>query len=202
MQDEIDLLKLENRVHATPLGLLKQGLVRKQWEAVSLAYMMLTGEKIEVEYEPVEIVNANAYAEHVIKNGRSEDTYREPEDKDEEIFIDNEPEPEEDEDEESPKSTRGSKTLARRAKIETRDRKNKYIDKQIVAMEDISFLPKNKEIIKELETKRPPAAKIAVVCKECGKREKIDPSLGPVRLDKSYRTRYLCNQCAIGPGGR
>jgi hypothetical protein len=45
-RDTIDFLKPENRFNATPMDLLRQGILRKQWNAVEACYLMLTGEQL------------------------------------------------------------------------------------------------------------------------------------------------------------
>src|SRR4051794_2531940 len=47
-RDTIDWLKPENRFRATSMDLFRQGLRTQNWEAIAAAYLMLTGEKIEV----------------------------------------------------------------------------------------------------------------------------------------------------------
>jgi hypothetical protein len=60
MSEQVDWLKPENRLRATPLDLLKQGVSTQNWEAVAVAYLMLTGEKLKVgNQDAVEFINPN-----------------------------------------------------------------------------------------------------------------------------------------------
>jgi hypothetical protein len=47
----IDWLKPENRIRATPLDLFKQGVRTRNWQAIDAAYVMFTGETLPMQEE-------------------------------------------------------------------------------------------------------------------------------------------------------
>ena len=66
----------------------------------------------------------------------------------------------------------------------------------MTAKEDMKFNP---EKIRE-GVNPPPYQRIKVVCGKCGRKESVDPMLAPKRIDKSYKMRYVCNECSSHGG--
>lgn len=209
-----DWLKLENRLKATPLDLLKQGVTNRQWEAVDAAYTMLTGLPVfrqatllEVAELPVATAADKLQAGSIQELQEAAQQLQESDKKELKASspANSEAEAEPDLEEEEASTVRKDKRVrikARRSKI-NRDKQepNKFVDDPALASEDIKFMPKEGTPRTHRLAKRPPFTQVKVVCKGCGKREKVDPELVPRKIDRNYRPRYLCNECACGPKG-
>jgi hypothetical protein len=202
MASKIDWMKPENRFKATPMDLLKQGLEDGNWEAVSAAYLSLTGDKIVVGETPKK------------KRGRpSKKTAPKPEPEVEELVEEEVDEyfPEEGiELRERIKKYNEDDVTRTRSKIKTKTCKagttkfvNKFIDDQTEALDDLKFNPTKEALAKIKIKQRPPHKMIRITCSRCGKQEKADPIIANRRLDKDYSAPVLCNSCSCvpGPGG-
>lgn len=228
MSSNIDWLAQENRIRATPLNLLKQGIEQQQWEAITLAYFILSGELIkaggttagivavappqplpaEPELEPEEEEDEDEEQDEPLEDEEVED--EEPqedegdEEEDDEDTIDLEDLDDEDEKpkKRKKKNSGGSNHIeTRTVKVSAKGRKNQFVDDLTEAIEDNAFLPKKEIPATVRGLKRPPHKRVAVQCSKCGKKEKIDPTLAPRKLDRNYRMLYRCNDCSCGPGG-
>jgi DNA-directed RNA polymerase subunit M/transcription elongation factor TFIIS len=182
-----DWLKPENRIRATPLDLLRQGLEEQNWEAVSVCYLMLTGEKIgrSVEASPVELEP-------------------ELETETEEITPEEETETEDDVDEISGVrsiNTGGSNVIRTRTSKVGGNFKNTFQPNLTEESADIKFNPPKEVIEKRLKTrhKRAPTKDVEIQCSKCGKSELVDPILARRKIDKNYTMPYKCNTCSCLP---
>jgi hypothetical protein len=214
---KIDWLKLENRIRATPLDLLGQGLENGQWEAVSLCYTMLTGKVIPPPEAHINIIGKEDKSSSITvgKTDKQEkvvtlteeelsfpaDNIDYGDEDEEEEEIQDEEYDEEEEEEEDVHRTRSKIRVANKTvPVNARGKKNKFVDDGVTAQEDNAFLPKAETLLKSRKHKRPGYKKIPVVCSKCGSREKVDPMLAPVKLDGKYKTKYVCNDCSCSGG--
>lgn len=208
-RDTIDWLKPENRFRATPMDLFKQGLRTQNWEAVSAAYLMFTGEKIEVgrhEAVPTEKEQTEP-PKPKRKRGRPRKNLLP-----ETPPVATLPTPVKAEDA-TPASidplysdcVAPAKAPGSAEKIFTKSRQHDCRPHPNEFNDDGTEAPD--EIVKErnvpaaiLNAKRPPVKNVRVRCQQCGKVEDIDPSLVPygLRLTKDYTMRYICNSCVVG----
>lgn len=216
---KIDWLKLENRIKATPLDLLKQGIEQGQWEAVCAAYTMLTGIVLKPVFEDNKPED-NVEADRVIKenkneNNKNEDIYEDEDDdnseddEDEDEDEDEEDDSELDDDEDDDEDEEGEHRIKRnRSKIHTRSspvsfagRKNEFVDDGSEAAEDLAFMPKPEVLQKRRKKRRPEYKTVRVRCSKCGASERVDPDVAPTTLNKGkYKMRYVCNECSCGGG--
>lgn len=206
-----DWLKLENRIKATPLDLLKQGIEQGQWEAVCAAYTMLTGVVLKPVFEDHdpeanEIVDANEEATRVIEeNKKNRETEEEEEDEDEDSEteeddseIEDDDEDEDSEDQHKIKNGR-SKIRTRASPVSAFGVKNSFIDDGVEAAEDLAFMPKPEVLQKRRKKRRPEYKTVKVRCTKCGNTERVDPDVAPTTLNKGkYKMRYVCNECSCG----
>lgn len=203
--NDIDWMLPENRIKTTPLLLLKQGLEQGRWDAISFAYMILTGDKINVPEQKTDITIPTIYNKLVenIKDIVSEEMLDFADDN---SFIN----PKE-VIEELPPQTYDDEGLFTNKKVETiikgktkkvnvKGNKNKFIDDPEEASEDNSFLPKDLSKVKKIGI-RPPHGMVKCTCRQCHKEEMVDAELAPKMLDQKYRTSYKCNDCCCFSSG-
>jgi hypothetical protein len=214
-RDTIDWLKPENRFRATSMDLFRQGLRTQNWEAIAAAYLMLTGEKIEVARRDAVEISVPSEKEQIV--------LLQP-DSPEPIQVMPEP----------PKRKRGrprknplpvkaedttpagvnplfadcvapAKAPGAIDKVFTKSRQHDCKPHQNIFKDDCTEA--TDEIVKDrevpsaiLNAKRPPTNNVKVRCQQCGRVEDVDPSLLPfgLRLTKDYTMRYLCNGCIVG----
>jgi hypothetical protein len=212
---KIDWLEPANRFRATPMDLLKQGIVRRQWAAVEACYLMLTGEKLTGEDEKTEVVTpAQAAIEEepediAAEAGMALSGPIEEEEEIPEIEEDEEPSLDEDEDEgyDDEEDDDGQRQMQRTerirtktSKVGTKPRRNKFVDDGVEAAEDMKFMPKKEVMAQRVKHRRPSYNKVKVTCSKCGAREIVDPVLVPRKIDAKYKPRYVCNDCSTNGG--
>ena len=205
-RDNIDWLAPENRIRATPLDLLRQGINKENWEAVSVCYLMLTGEKLTIPIKPGpsdgqkhETTTTNEVVKR--KRGRSKKTEASPE-PEPQNFIDNHTPtyvPTQFADCVAPATTKSSNKLYAKASThDCRPHPNNFVDDSSIAAGEIV---KNRKVPDEiLNNHRPPMKEVTARCSSCGKVEKLEPGLLPYgfRLTKNYTMSYRCNDCIVG----
>lgn len=212
MSEKVDWLLPANRFRATPMDLLRQGLESGSWEAVSAAFLAITGEKIlpqtpsvsirvdtedfVKELEPKNVGSLPKVTDVVVTPPRKKKRRPEPEP---EPDLDIEDEVEDDED--SPKARKG-KIKTRASKVSTKARTNKFVDDMSLAPEDVKYMPTAETLAKLPPSQsRPAYRKVKVKCSVCGLVEKVDPILAPVSLGENHRSKHRCNECST-TGGR
>lgn len=207
MSNKTDWLKLENRIRATPLDLLKQGVHNRQWEAVDAAYTMLTGETVFPSSPSPAKEKTNEYntvEEEISEDEENEEVIeKENEDDRDEDEIDDDEEGDEDAEEGIHKHRQNKIRVATGSQpVNVKGKKNTYKDDGVEAEADLKLMP-SPEKIANLKTKRRPTyTKVKVKCSKCGTIEKVDPILAPQRLaNGKYKMRYVCNDCSC-IGGR
>jgi hypothetical protein len=201
-------LLLENRIRATPLNLLEQGLTERNWECISVMYTMLTGQPAPNKETCEQLVTAIANGYPVALPQRPlitdspsplEDTAPPPakkakpkqEEEDDEDDDD-------DEEEEEPKPQKKKKSRFDKVKkVNVEGEENRFVDDGMAAVEDLKFMPKDISPEK-LRQRRPDYKKVKVRCKKCGTCERVDPMLAPKSIERNYKMRYVCNTCSSG----
>lgn len=205
MEKNIDWLKLENRIRATPLDLLKQGVYNRQWAAVDAAFTMLTGLPVFPTQQITEPLPSPAEPEektYFPKNGviavpHVETTVEIKDEEEEDIDED------EDEEEDNGYEFRGKKTrlLTRTSPVNVKGIPNKFVDDGVEAKEDLALMPKPEVMAKRHKKRRTEYKTVKVKCHKCGTVEKVDPILAPSTLNKGkYKMRYVCNDCSCSGG--
>lgn len=185
---EVNWLLPENRINATPLLLLKQGLQKGQWEAVTMAYMILTGDKIvppKDEYEPVELIQPPKEEKVVeISIPVVEDDIL-PEAYPLEVY-------EEELEEEGVHRRPGvSRIPSSSTQVNVKGQKNRFVD---LLKDEVGDKIKYPDKVKIKH--RPGHRMIECTCHNCHKTEQVDMLLAPKKLDKEYTTFYKCNDCS------
>jgi hypothetical protein len=193
MNETIDFLKPENRLRATPLDLLKQGIVQREWEAIDAGYVMLTGQPIPAQSNDVKplLQKMNETVKPKAKRGRPRKV------KVEEPHVNNEismqmgvPS-----DCVAPATNGKHQVPSRRQAITERRHTNKWKDDGSEAADEIV---KDRQVPAAiLNNRRPDMPWIKIRCTECGK---VEPGSWPGggKLTKSYTMKYKCNTCACG----
>lgn len=207
----MDWLEPTNRFRATPLDLLKQGIERKQWEAVQACYTMLTGEVLQAPSDatPVEQIKGKhdiqvtlPPVEKTATEAETSITLRPAEKIAQEIKRVIEDEIYKDPLSECVAPARAAnskdKIFTRARQHDCRPHPNTWKDDQTEAADEIIADRKVPSTI--LNNQRPPIKNVKVRCQGCGKTEELDPSLVPygLRLTRNYTMRYLCNGCIVG----
>jgi hypothetical protein len=186
---EIDYLKPENRIRATPLDLLKQGISTRSWEAIDAAYVMLTGESI------LGILKAKVSPEPQSKPKRGRPKKAKVEPVEVEVAPEAAPAPANNNGVHIINPT-GVKNFGRSTAVSKDKRENKFVDDKSVAPNEIDLKPCPRKT-----PRRPPIPMVSVRCSECGKKEEVDPILAKRRLTTKYSAKYKCNDCIVGAKG-
>ncbi len=174
-----DWLKLENRIRATPLDLLRQGVEQRSWEAIDAAFTMLTGEPVHTSnliHTELPETPAEIEANTPVTAGDLEEL----------------PQPE---------LAQQVKNFGQKQKVIKKNFTNKFVDNEGDATEDKSFNPANMaaKAAEHARNTRPTMKLIDAKCTNCGTVERVHPELVLTRhIDKDHTMRYLCNSCSKG----
>jgi hypothetical protein len=203
-RDNIDWLAPENRFRATPMDLLRQGLNKGDWNAVSACYLMLTGEKLSpsVKFTTGDIQASVDLAKPKVeppkrKRGRPKKT------KQEDVIVqEKQPSPVYDAFADCVAPARASgkdgKVYTKATTHDCRPHPNTWSDDGNIAQNEII---KNREVPESiLQAKRNPWPEVKIRCSSCGTTDKVEAGLVPngLRLTKNYSMSYRCNDCIIG----
>ena len=215
MADSIDFLKIENRIRATPLDLLKQGIERGQWEAVNAAYTMLTGIVLPIpKFNPqVNTIETDSGKEIVVSSVTMPTPFSAKTEEEIDLSLDmtNIPDEVEDndeddsdleeEDEDDEEVEQNSVIRTRTAPVNVKGKRNKFVDDDMEAVEDKAFMPKP-EVLKKLRKKvRPEHKLVKVRCRKCGDSFKVDPGTALGVFEAGDRKmKYVCNECSCVGG--
>jgi hypothetical protein len=153
---------------ATPIELMRSGILQNKWESILEAFKMLTGEDLSCP-------PPNSPKPSRQKKKKSVKV------KDVVPIVATQ-------DVEEESNSIPCKTLPFRAQTF----KNRFVDDGITAAEDKSFDQKVKP--DRLTSRRPPVQFIKVQCSRCQKNETITSDMAPIKIgeEKSF---YVCNSC-------
>lgn len=212
-----DWLKIENRIRATPLDLLKQGIERGQWEAVCASYTMLTG----VVLPPPQLILVEGPMDAPLTDGipfSAEEQKDEPTEEEKEIVEDDDDDIEDDEEQDDDEyddteeneedDTDFEHKRKRNKRIRTRTApvrgsgKNLFVPDDADAAEDLAFMPKPEVLAKRRKKRRPEYKTVKKRCSKCGTVDRVDPvvAAGTMGKDPKTKMRYVCNDCSCGGG--
>lgn len=194
MVDNIDFLKPENRLKATPLDLLKQGIRNRQWEAIDAAYVMLTGEVAPITQseavKPKRSRQRKVQAEPVVATVIEEPSQPQSQPQVETAGLPSDC---------VTTATKGKhKLLSRKQSVLDRPHTNKWKDDLSEAVDEIV---KDRKVSSEiLNNRRPDMPWLKVRCSECRDVFEVEPGSLPHggRLTKRYKMKWKCNDCVIG----
>jgi hypothetical protein len=198
MADNTDWLKLENRIRATPIDLLRQGLRTQNWECVRLCHLMLTGENIIAGMT----VPAPTQEEVIqpVKRKRGRPRKNQQVIAKQEEVVDNSLPPDEYTECTAPAMGKDGKNklFTRASQHDTRPHPNTFVDDETLETQDII---KDRQVPASLlNNQRPPVQFFKVRCSNCGKVDKLEPGSLPygLKLTKGYTMQYRCNSCIVG----
>lgn len=211
-RDKIDWLAEENLFRATPLDLLRYGILNKRWEAITQCYLMLTGNRIyppseaqlverlkdvpapepvrptiPIFEEPIRVdPSKETEVVQTVKRKRGRPKKVKP-------VVDTYANCV------APAKTTNGKLYTRASEHDCKlKRINKFVDDREIAKDEIV---KNRKVPDEIiQAQRPPIKEVDIRCSGCGKKDKVEPGLVPygLRLTRRYTMAYKCNDCIVG----